>query len=59
MNGYIAGLNGKTVELYAKTLYDAKMQALAHFKPRKRDLGLVWCMIAEKDGVPVVHTPDF
>lgn len=57
MNGYIAGFNGKTLELYSETLYGAKVQALEIFKPSKRRAGEVWVMLAEKDGEPVTHVP--
>lgn len=56
--GYVAGLNGRQVDIYATSLYAAKQAALAHFKPRKKDLGLVWVLLAEQpDGTQVVHTP--
>ena len=54
--GYIAGYNGKEVEVYAPSLLAAKTAALAHFKPSKRNTGLVWVLLAEKpDGTPVPH----
>lgn len=48
-NGYIGGLRGKTVEVYADTLADAKQKVVDHFKPSKKDKGRVWVKLAEKD----------
>lgn len=54
--GYIAGFNGdETIEIYATSLYAAKQQAMAHFKPSKKNAMLVWVVLAEKDGQPVTH----
>lgn len=39
---YIAGLNGKTIGLYASSLYAAKQKAVEHFRPKKKDMGLIW-----------------
>lgn len=47
--GYIAGLNGSRVGLYAKGLYEAKQAAVAHFKPSKKNAGLLWVELAEDD----------
>lgn len=44
---YIAGLNGKKVGLYARSLTAAKQTAVEHFKPKKRDMGLLWVELAE------------
>lgn len=57
MNGYIAILNGKKIEVYAESLYAAKQKAIAELKPKKRDLGLLSVMLAEKDGETVTHPP--
>jgi len=59
MNGYIAFFNDKRHELYAASLWDAKQKAIAHFKPAKSKQHLVHVVLAEKDGEPVIHTPDF
>jgi hypothetical protein len=38
---YVAHLNGKGVVVYARSLYEAKQRAVEHFKPKKKDLGLL------------------
>lgn len=45
---YAAGCNGKTVELQADTLWDAKQQAVALLKPTKKDAGLLWVLPVQK-----------
>ncbi len=45
MNSYTAGLNGKTIEIEAKTLWDAKCKATEIFKPKKKDLGHIWVVL--------------
>lgn len=57
MNGYIAFFQRKQVELYAESLYDAKLQAIAHFKVPKSKQGLLAVVLAEVDNKPVVHSP--
>lgn len=39
---YAAGLNGQEILFYAANLYDAKEYAIKYFKPKKKNLGLVW-----------------
>lgn len=56
MNGYIFFFDGKRVEIYADSLYEAKQKALDHFKPAKSKQHMVHGMIAECNGVPIVHT---
>ncbi len=55
MNGYIAGFKGRKLEIQAESLYAAKVQALEHFKPSKKDAGLLWVELAERDFFPVTH----
>lgn len=43
---YIAGLNGKKIGLYAMSLAEAKQRAIEHFKPKKKDRGLLWVELA-------------
>lgn len=51
---YVAGLNNQKVCLFAETLAQAKQQAVEHFRPKKRDLGLLWVELLEKnDNTPV------
>lgn len=52
--GYIAGFNGQKIELYARSLAEAKQRATEHFKPKKSAKHLVWVELAEaEDDVPV------
>lgn len=58
--GYIAHFEGMRIELYAPSLYSAKLAAVDHFRPSKRKAGLLSVMIAEdRDGNVVTHTPSF
>ena len=57
MNGYIFFYNGQRVEVYAATLYEAKVKAVAHFKPPKSKQHMVHGALAEKNGTPVSHAP--
>ncbi len=59
MNGYVCFYNGKRHEVKAKTSFDAHKQAVAFFKPPRSKMYTVSVMLAEIDGVPVVHTADF
>lgn len=56
--GYIALYNGKRAELYASSLYAAKVKATEYFKPAKSKRHLVSVHLAEnRDGDVVTHTP--
>jgi len=55
LNGYVAGLKGARIEIYAESLYAAKVKAIEELKPKKKDMGLLWVMLAEKAGEPVIH----
>lgn len=55
MNGYVFFYNNKRVELQADTMYAAKLQAIAHFKPPKSKQHLVHGALAEKDGEEIHH----
>lgn len=58
MNGYIGGgLGHDHIEVYAETLSEAKAKVLDIIKPRKKDIGLVWVLLAEKDGQQICHDP--
>jgi hypothetical protein len=57
MNKYQAGLNGRTIELEAASLWAAKQAAIEALKPRKKDAGLLWVILCEKDGEAVTHDP--
>jgi len=57
--GYIALYNGRQAEVWADTLFKAKDLAVAYFKPPKSKQHLVSVTLAEKEGQPVIHRPDF
>lgn len=58
--GYVFFYQAQRLELHAASLYDARQQALAKFKPPKSRAHLVHGMLAARpDGQPVVHSPDF
>lgn len=59
MNGYIAFYNCKQIEIHAKSLYEAKVEALKQLKVPKSKQGLLAVVLAEKDGKQVVHAADF
>jgi hypothetical protein len=56
MNGYKAFYNKKTHDLYAESLYKAKLAAIAHFKPRKSQEHMVSVVLCEKGGETVTHS---
>ena len=45
--GFVAGYAGKKIGVYAENLYAAKQKAIAHFKPTKKNMGLLWITLAE------------
>jgi hypothetical protein len=54
MNEYVAFYKGKDCVVFADTSYEAQQFAVAVLKPRRRyDITV---MLAEKDGVPVIHS---
>ena len=61
-NGYIAMYNGKEIEVYASSSYEAQEKAVIVFQKGSRkkvkgyDLIVVLC---EKDGEEVVHTATY
>lgn len=52
MHGFKAFYNSKTVDVYAESLYAAKLKAIAHFKPRKSQEHMISVMLCEKDVDP-------
>ncbi len=46
---YIAGFKSEKVGLYARSLAAAKQTAVEHFKPKKKDAGLLWVELAQED----------
>ena len=62
MNGYVALWQGKRVEVYADTAYDAQKLAVVELQrnTRKKVKGYdVTVVLAEKNGAEVVHVADF
>lgn len=57
MNGYKAFYKGKATEIYADTLYGAKLKAITFFKPKKKDEHNITVCLCEKNGQQVVHVP--
>ena len=57
MNIYIAFYRGKQCEVHAETSLQAQRMAAAYFKAKKAHE--VSVMLTEKDGEPVIHTPNF
>lgn len=57
--GYVCFFKNERHEIYAKSLWDAKQKAIAFFKPKRKDEHMVSVILAEKDGKPVTHVPDF
>jgi hypothetical protein len=53
VNGYKAFFSGKETDVYAESLYAAKLKALDHFKPRKSQEHMVSVVLCEKDGKQV------
>jgi hypothetical protein len=48
--GYVAGLQGAKLEIYAPDLASARRAALAFWSPFKKDLPYLWVLLAEKPG---------
>ena len=57
MNGYVAFYKGQRTEVYAETQYQAQLVAAGVL--RARHSYDVTVMLAEVDGEPVIHHPDF
>ena len=56
MYGYVCFYNAKRIEVYATSMYAAKLQAIAQFKaPRSRE-HMISIILAERpDGSEVAH----
>lgn len=59
LNGYVCIYNGRQIEVYAPSLYEAKQEAVRQFRPPKSKQHRVSAHLAEKNGEPVVHVADF
>ena len=55
MNDYIGFFNQKEIELKANSSYEAKLKAVAHFKPSKAKRHMVHVMLVAVDGKQVTH----
>ena len=50
---YIAGFKQEKVGIYARSLSAAKQKAVEHFKPKKKDTGLLWVeLLSQKEITP-------
>ncbi len=58
-NGYKAFYNGKELEIYADSLYGAKLKAIEQFKPSKSKIHMVHVHLCEKQGNEQTHIADF
>jgi hypothetical protein len=58
-NGYVAMYNGQKAEIYADSLYAAKVAAIEKFGVRPNQEHMVTVMLAQKDGEDVTHLPLF
>lgn len=46
---YVASSSkGYKVYLHAESLAEAKQRAVEHFRPKKKELGLIWVELADK-----------
>lgn len=52
MHGFKAFFANKEADIYAESLYAAKLKAIAHFKPRKSQEHMVSVVLCEKDVDP-------
>jgi hypothetical protein len=59
MHGYKAFFNGKETDIYADSLYQAKLKAIEFFKPSKSKTHMVHVHLCELAGKQVVHVADF
>jgi hypothetical protein len=58
--GYKAFYGGREIEVYAASLYAAKLEAIRFFAVKKNKEHLVSVILCERaDGSTVTHTPDF
>ena len=59
-NGYKAFFAGRSQDIYADTLLEAKTKAVAHFKAPRSKQHMVSVVLCEKGGETVTHsTADF
>ena len=56
MNGYVAIYNGKRIEIYADTIYQAQLLAADQFKVKRNKSYKINVVLCEKEGKQVIHT---
>lgn len=56
LNDYIAFFNGRQHEIRASSLYDAKLAAIAFFRPRRSSEHMVSVVLAQIGDKPVIHS---
>jgi hypothetical protein len=56
-NGYVAMYNGRQVDVWADTSFQATERARNYFKPPKSKRHLVHVVLAEQNGQQVTHLP--
>ena len=60
VKGYIAIFNGKRIDIFAESLYAAKLKAIKKLKPPKSKQHMVTVMLAQnEDGDTITHVADF
>ena len=52
---YVAGFMSKRVGIYAPSLAAAKQKAMEHYKPKKKDMGLLWVELSTNEKNQAVH----
>ena len=46
---YVCGFQGNKIGLYARSLFEAKQRAVEHFRPKKKEIHLIWVELAEEE----------
>ena len=59
MNGYKVFYRNKTADIYAETIRGAQLKAAALWRVKPARQYQISVHLCEKDGAPVIHTPDF
>jgi len=59
MNGYKAFYNKRTADIFASSLYAAKLKAIETFNAPKTKRHMVSVVLCEIDSKQVTHTPSF
>lgn len=58
-HAYACIFMGKTVGIYAQSLYEAKLKAIDYFKPSKKLHHMISVLLIEKDGGTYEQPTDF